>query len=213
MKILITGGAGFIGSHLADLLIYKGHEVIIYDLLDPQVHPNGKKPKYLNEETKFVLGDICNRSKLKEFVVESDIIFHLAASVGIAQSQYEISRYCNSIIQGTATLLDILVNEKSKIKRLFSLSSMTCYGEGSYKCKDCGNVRPLLRTYDQIKKYGYNPVCPFCYKKLIPKGISENDKLHTNSTYAIAKKSHEELIKSIANVYKIPSTKFILDNK
>ena len=109
MKILVTGGAGFIGSFIVDRLVDAGHEVTIYDNLDPQVHTDGKAPDYLNNDARFVLGDVRDYGALEEVVRSSEVIFHKAAAVGVGQSQYEIRHYVQANTLGTANLLDILV--------------------------------------------------------------------------------------------------------
>ena len=208
MRVLVTGGAGFIGSHLVDGLISDGHSVVIYDSLDPQVHPGGFLPEYLNPAAEFIVGTVTDRAKLKAYVQGADVIYHLAASVGVAQSQYQIARYADSIIRGTATLLDILANEKCNVQKLIALSSMTCYGEGNYHCVGCGEVRPNLRTGSEIEKYGWEPVCPICDGKISSIGIREKADLFTNSIYAVCKKAHEELIIGTAKLYELQTTIF-----
>ncbi len=132
MKILVTGGAGFIGSFLVDKLIEKDHDVRIFDNLETQVH-HGEVPQWLNKEAEFIKGDICNYSELEKVIEDCEIIFHLAAMVGVGQSQYQIKRYVDVNTGGTANLLDILVNSEHDVKKLIIASSMSIYGEGSYK--------------------------------------------------------------------------------
>src|SRR3989344_767588 len=121
-KILITGGAGFIGSFLTDKLIEKGYEVLVFDNLEPQVH-NGKKPAYLSPKAKFILGDVRDYEKLKEHVANTDIIFNFAARVGVGQSMYQVKEYCESNQQGTANLMHIIANEKHSVKKVITASS------------------------------------------------------------------------------------------
>ncbi|MCM8762568.1 MAG: NAD-dependent epimerase/dehydratase family protein, partial [Candidatus Omnitrophica bacterium] len=103
-KVLVTGGAGFIGSHLVDELVKKRHyKVTVFDNLEQQVHPDGL-PEYYNIRAKFIRGDVRNKKQLKEVVIDSDIVVHLAAAVGVGQSQYQIAKYVDSNIQGTANL-------------------------------------------------------------------------------------------------------------
>lgn len=150
-KILVTGGAGFIGSFLVNELVRKGHGVRIFDSLEQQVH-QGKRPKFLNKNAQFIKGDIRNYSRLKKAIKCIDAIFHLASAVGVGQSNYQIKKYCDVNIGGNANLLDILINSKHRVKKLVTVSSMTGLGEGNYKCKVCGIVRPPLREGTQLKK-------------------------------------------------------------
>lgn len=148
-NILVTGGAGFIGSFLVDALIKKGHYVRIIDNIEPQVH-NGKIPSYLNKDAEFIKADIRDSKILKEAMRNINIIFHEAAMVSIGQSIYQIKKYVDVNSLGTANLLDILVNSEHNVKELIVASSI--YGEGSYKCKDCGIVEPKLRSEEQMAK-------------------------------------------------------------
>lgn len=116
-SVLVTGGAGFIGSHTVDLLIKKGCGVIILDNLEPQVH-QGRKPEYLNEEAKFVRGDVGDRGLLKELIKDVHAIVHLASAVGVGQSMYQIEKYVEYNTKGTAALLDVLVSEENDVRKL-----------------------------------------------------------------------------------------------
>ncbi|RKY30480.1 MAG: nucleoside-diphosphate-sugar epimerase [Candidatus Omnitrophota bacterium] len=209
MKILVTGGAGFIGSHLVDALVRKGHKVIIFDNLEKQVHPDGI-PDYLNLKATFIKGDVRNRRKLKEVVKDVDIIFHLAACVGVGQSQYQIAKYIDTNIKGTANLLDILVNETHKVKKLIVASSMSIYGEGLYRCKKCGKVKPGIRKIDEkiaaniTERSFWEPKCPVCKGDIKPIPTSEDTPLTSNSIYAISKKEQEEMSMLIGKTYGIP---------
>ena len=112
-KILVTGGAGFIGSFLADKLISQGHSVRIYDNLEKQVHPTGKPPDYLNPEAEFVIGDVTDRAVFSKALKDIEVVFHMASCVGVGQSQYEIFKYTNVNCGGTAQLWDIIVKDKA----------------------------------------------------------------------------------------------------
>jgi len=117
MKILVTGGAGFIGSFIVDRLVGEGHDVRIFDNLEPQVHHN-RIPSYLNKNAEFVKGDVLNYNALKNALQDIEVVFHEAAIVGVGQSMYEISRYSNANTMGTANLLDILVNTENNVKKI-----------------------------------------------------------------------------------------------
>lgn len=205
MEILITGGAGFIGSFTADRLIELGHKVKIFDNLDPQVHPNGRVPAYLNRAARFIKGDVRDYNLLKDSMKDVDIIFHFAACVGVGQSQYEIKKYVDVTIGGTANLLDILVNCKNKIKKIIFSASMSSYGEGLYSCESCGQVRPGLRPITQLKQRQWEPLCPNCKSNITPIPIDEQQYQYANSIYAITKKVQEEMIFNISRTYDIPA--------
>ena len=150
-KILVTGGAGFIGSHLVDKLIEKGYECTILDNLNAH---EGKIPDYLNKKSEFIKGDVRNYSLLKKIIPRFDFIFHKAASVGIAQSNYEIIRFVEDNEIGTASLLQSIIdtNHHKKLKKLLLASSNTTYGEGLYACSQHGVFHPLIRSIQDVKK-------------------------------------------------------------
>jgi len=202
--ILVTGGAGFIGSFLVDELVKKGHFVKILDNLEPQVHM-GKIPSYLNKEAEFIKEDVNNYDVLKKLIKDTDIVLHQASIVGVGQSMYEIQKYFHSNSMGTATLLNALVNEEHNVKKLVVASSMSIYGEGSYKCEKCGIVEPKLRSEEQMSKKEWELKCPDCDSILIPTPTKENKKQDTNSIYALTKKNQEEMCLMVGKAFGIPT--------
>lgn len=204
-NVLVTGGAGFIGSHLTDLLIAKGYKVTILDNLTDQIH-NGKKPNYLNKKAKFIKGDVTKTTDLKKAIEGIDAIYHEAAVVGVGQSMYEIERYVHENTLGTARLLDFLANNKHKVKRLLVASSMSAYGEGLYNCEKCGPVRPPLRSDKQMNQRKWELLCPNCSKILTPVGIPETQSFACNSIYAVTKQSQEDMVMIFGQSYGIPTT-------
>jgi len=204
MRILITGGAGFIGSFIVDKLISDGHSVRIFDNLEPQVH-QGKIPDYLNKEAEFVKGDVLDYDVLAEAVKDIDVIFHEAAMVGVGQSMYHIRRYVNANTLGTANLLDILVNKNHDVKKLIVAASMSSYGEGLYSCENCGNVEPSLREEMQFERKEWELKCK-CGKILKPIPTPETKFQDCNSIYAYTKKYQEEMVMNIGKTYGIPVT-------
>lgn len=204
MKILVTGGAGFIGSHLVDALVGRGHEVTIYDNLDPQVHPDGRPPQHLNPRARFIHGDVRDGEGLKAAIGETEVVFHKASAVGVGQSQYQIAQYVTANTGGTATLLDILVNTRHKVRKLVVAASMSSYGEGLYACKTCGPCRPDLRTEEQMATGDWEPRCPTCTVPLAPIPTPEEAAYNCNSIYAITKKDQEEMCLLIGKTYGIP---------
>ena len=204
-NILVTGGAGFIGSHLVDRLIIQGYKVRILDNLTFQVHQN-RIPNYLNKGAEFIRGDITNIKDVKKSINDIDAIFHEAAIVGVGQSMYKIQNYTKNNTLGTAILLDYLANNKHKVKRILVASSMSAYGEGLYKCKTCGMIRPMLRSDQQMSKKNWEIYCPNCSKILTPVGIPETETFKCNSIYAVTKQSQEDMVMIFGKAYGIPTT-------
>lgn len=204
MNILITGGAGFIGSHLTDRLIEKGYHVRIFDNLEPQVH-QGKKPDYLNPAAEFIPGDVRDYARLQKALCGCEAVFHLASAVGVGQSQYRVEHYVDTNIRGTATLFDILVNRKNKVAKIIVAASMSSYGEGLYRCQECGIVKPGLRLEPQLLRKEWEPRCPGCRSPLKPLATSEKTPFDCNSIYALTKKVQEETALMLGKTYRIPT--------
>ncbi|MDI6794476.1 MAG: NAD-dependent epimerase/dehydratase family protein [bacterium] len=205
-KILVTGGAGFIGSHLVDALIEKGHQVRIFDNLDPQVHgPQQGVPEYLNPEAEFIRGDMKDRQAVLRAIEGCEIIFHEAAAVGVGQSMYEIQHYIEANTLGTAILWDILVNESHSVKKVLVASSMSNYGEGEYQCNHCGVIYPKLRPQTQLKEKAWEMQCSECQGIVEAIPTSEAKPLYPTSVYAISKKDQEELSLVVGRTYNIPT--------
>ena len=207
-KVLVTGGAGFIGSHLVDKLIdQNGYEVSILDNLEKQVHGNvDHPPDYINENAKFFRGSVTDYKKLEDLVGENDIVFHLAAMVGVGQSLYQIKKYVDNNVLGLANLLDILVNSKHNVKKVVIASSNTVYGEGRSHCNTCGVVFPKLRPLEQLKHKDWEPYCPECRSKVKPLLTDENSPYNPSSIYAFSKEAQEQMSLMIGNIYGINTT-------
>ena len=207
-KVLITGGAGFIGSHLVDKLIeQKEYEVSILDTLEEQVHgKTDNPPSYLNKDSKFFRGSVTDYKKLEDLVRENDIVFHLAASVGVGQSMYQIEKYVDNNIHGLANLFDILVNSEHNVEKVIIASSNTVYGEAKSQCNKCGVVFPKLRLLDQLKHKDWELNCPKCGSKVKPLLTDENSPLNPSSIYAFSKQAQEKLSFMIGNTYGINTT-------
>ena len=208
MKILVTGGAGFIGSHLVDRLVSVGHDVRVYDNLDPQVHPQGREPEYLNREARFIRGDVRDRDGLERAIDGVEAVCHFAAAVGVSQSQYMVRHYVDVNICGTATLMDLIVNSPAcrKIGKIIIPGSMTSYGEGAYLCPSCGRVRPGLRREDAVGPGNWEPVCPLCKAAGIrPAPILESDSFDCSSIYGLGKRDQEEMGRLLAKIHGIPA--------
>lgn len=204
MKILVTGGMGFVGSHLIDALVKLGHNVVSFDNLEYQVH-QGKRPRYLNRYVRYILGDVRNKNRLEAAIKNCEVIFHQAAMVGVGQSMYEISKYIHSNTYGMANLLEILANKKHKVKKLIVASSMSIYGEGAYECSNCGEFYPSFRENKETLKKDWEIYCPKCSKKSKPVPTSEDKPLFPTSVYAFSKKNQEDLALLIGKTYNIPT--------
>jgi dTDP-L-rhamnose 4-epimerase len=202
-KILITGGAGFVGSHTADALVKAGHDVVIYDNLTSQVHQNGIS--YLPQGAEFVLGDIRDLNKLSQVVKDADVIFHFAAAVGVGQSMYQIAEYTSTNNLGTANLFQAILNTRSTPEKIVVASSMSIYGEGKYLCRECGEVAPGPRPLDQLKAKAWETLCPTCGQALVPIPTREDKPLQCTSIYALSKKDQEEMTLLFGRTYQIPA--------
>jgi len=202
-RVLITGGAGFLGSHLADALLRCGHAVRIYDNLTEQVHPAGI-PGYLASEVELVRGDMRDIEELREAVRSADVIYHLAAAVGVGQSMYEIAHYISANTQGTANLLQVLLDTKLKLEKLVVASSMSIYGEGKYLCSQCGPMAPAPRDNQQLRAKQWEMLCPRCGEELKPVATDESKPLQCTSIYALSKKNQEEMTLLFGRTYQVP---------
>lgn len=204
--ILVTGGAGFIGSHTVDYFIEQGKEVRIFDNLHPQIHIDGKPPIYLNKRAEFIRGDVTNRRDWQKALDGIDCVIHLAAAVGVGQSMYQIERYVKDNSFGTALFLDILANEKHSVKKMLVASSMTAYGEGMYECPKCKlKQQGGWRKESDVIKGFWEPACVNCAAGLVAIPTDETASLLSPSVYAITKKNQEELILSVGKTYEIPA--------
>ena len=204
--ILVTGGAGFIGSFLVDALLQQGHLVRIYDALVPQVHgPDQRLPDYLNPDAEFIKGDVRDRDALSRALQGVDVVFHLAAAVGVGQSMYQIQYYTEANTLGGAILLDLLANTQHQVRKILVASSMSIYGEGKYECSHCGVVFPRLRSEEQLKRRDWEMKCPQCHRDVHPLPTDEDKPLFPTSIYAITKRDHEEMFLSTGLAYGIPA--------
>lgn len=205
-RILVTGGAGFIGSHIVDALVQRGHDVTVYDNLDPQVHGNERgRPDYLNPDVRLIVGDVCDRDALKAAIQGKDVIYHQAAAVGVGQSMYDILRYTQINTMGAATLLDIIANEEHSVRKMIVASSMSIYGEGQYRCATHGVVYPKLRPVEQFEQHDWEVRCPRCGEPVEREGTDEEKPLFPTSVYAVNKRDHEEMFLSVGRAYNIPT--------
>jgi len=200
--VLITGGAGFIGSHLADALVERGDHVRVLDVLDPQVHGTGAPPAYLHPDVDLHVGDVRDPAAVKRALHDVDVVFHFAAKVGVGQSMYEIGRYTSVNNVGTAVLLEALA--KCPVERLVVASSMSIYGEGLYRRPD-GQMRTVAgRTLEQLKRGDWEPR-DSDGEALEPIPTSEDKVPTLESVYALSKYDQERLCLLVGRAYGIPA--------
>ncbi|BEV01867.1 NAD-dependent epimerase/dehydratase family protein [Novosphingobium olei] len=200
-NILITGGAGFIGTHLTRLAKAAGHSVRLLDNLSPQIH--GENAAFAPPEgVEFVLGDVTVRADIERALAGIDTVVHLAAETGTGQSMYEIDRYYRVNVQGTAVLLDILANTKTEVRNIVLASSRSVYGEGAYVCHDCEpsgqRCFPNSRLPADLAAHDWTPKCPRCGAGIAETATREDDKLSPASIYAATKLAQEEMIRIAA---------------
>ncbi len=203
-RILITGGAGFIGSHLVDRVLRARYQARVLDALLPQVHPNGR-PGYLSLDAELVVGDVRDPDAVRRALDGVEVVVHFAAAVGVGQSMYEIRHYCDVNVMGAATLLEALVKQRQRLRRLIVASSMSIYGEGSYSCSKCGLQAPSPRPLAQLERREWHVRCPSCGKAVEPVGTPEAKRLVPTSIYAINKRDHEEMVLTAARSVGIPA--------
>ena len=207
-NILITGGAGFIGSNLTINLVKKGYNITILDNLAKQVHGENQNSELYNsvkDISTFILGDVCNKSDWERALKGQDAVVHLAAETGTGQSMYEITRYNEVNIIGTSHLLNILANENHTIEKMIIASSRSIYGEGKYFCNHDGHVYPFDRQEEDLLQGNFEPRCPFCKGKLELNPTDEISKIHPSSIYGITKHQQEQMILLMGKVLNIPA--------
>ncbi len=217
-NILITGGAGFIGSNLGLKLIKEGYNVTILDNLSKQIH--GENPEHdsytyksiINAGAKFINGTVTKKRDWKESIKNQDAIVHLAAETGTGQSMYEIQKYVDVNISGTALLLDILTNSNHTVKKIVVASSRAIYGEGKYLCKYDGIVYPNARKEEDMKKGDFECKCPICGNTIELVPTDENSKIHPTSIYGITKQVQEQMVLTMGKSLGIPTVAFRYQN-
>jgi dTDP-L-rhamnose 4-epimerase len=208
--ILVTGGAGFIGSHLADLLLARGHRVRALDNLSPQVHgPGGQRPAYLDPRVELFLGDVREAADVTRALRGADAVVHLAASVGVGQSMYEVAGYTAVNNLGTAVLLEALI--KAPVERLVVASSMSIYGEGLYEDGRGSRVLGQERSRSQLRAHDWELKGPDG-QPLRPLPTPETKTPSLASVYALSKYDQERMCLLIGQAYGIPTVALRLFN-
>lgn len=208
MNILVTGGAGFIGSHLVDALIERGHKVRIIDSIVEQVH-GANVPAHLNSSAEFIRADVNDAAAVAAALDGIDVVYHQAAEVGVGQSMYEIVRYVKANDLGTAVLLEEMIKRPAQFKKLIVASSMSIYGEGAYRCNTCSTtVNPFLRPNEQLAAHDWDFKCETCGNMLETIGTTEEKPLFPTSVYAVSKQDQEQYCLAVGRAYKIPTVAF-----
>ncbi len=200
--VLVTGGAGFIGSHLVDRLVDEGRAVVVIDSLEPQVHRGSQG--FRNPGGRYLEGSIHDREALGRVLDGVGAVVHLAAQVGVGQSIYEMSRYVGDNTLGTVTLLEEVARRKDQIGTLVVASSMSIYGEGQYRCNVCDtDDAEVVRTLESLRAREWEPVCRRCSSPVRPLPTRETKRLKCESVYAITKRDQEELCLVFGRAYGI----------
>jgi dTDP-L-rhamnose 4-epimerase len=201
--VLITGGAGFIGSHTARHLLELGYRVRVLDNLDPQVHPARERPAYLDEDVELRLGDVRDRGAVADALSGVDRVIHLAARVGVGQSMYEIAQYSSVNTYGTGVLLEAMMDRG--IRRLVVASSMSVYGEGRYAARDGGITTAVERGRRQLERGEWEPRGPQG-ELLEPLATPEDKPPSLSSIYALNKFDQERMCLLFGSSYNVPTT-------
>lgn len=216
-NILITGGAGFIGSNVAKKLIAKGYNVTILDSLSKQIHgenPEESSPLYLSikNQVQFIKGSVTSRNDWVKALEGQEAVIHLAAETGTGQSMYEIEKYVSTNIGGTALLLDILTNTKHNVKRVIVAESRAIYGEGKYHCPRCGDVYPLERKDEDMARGDFECKCPKCGGEVELVSTPEDSAIHPTSVYGIGKQVQGQLVHLVCKSIGVESVSFRYQN-
>lgn len=216
-NILITGGAGFIGSNTALKLISKGYNVTVLDNLSPQIHgknPEIDSPLFLSilSKVNFINGSVNSRSDWEKALNGQDAVIHLAAETGTGQSMYEIQRYIDVNIGGTGLLLDILANKKHSVQKVIIASSRAIYGEGKYLCPVHGVVYPTERLDSEMSQGDFSCKCPECHQDVQLVSTTEDSKIHPTSIYGITKQTQESMVMTVGKSLGIATVAYRFQN-
>lgn len=216
-NILITGGAGFIGSSLALALIDKNYVVTVLDNLSKQIHGDDPYQSSLflsiKDKVKFIEGTVTSRTDLLKALEGQDAIVHLAAETGTGQSMYEIEKYCAVNIGGTALLLDIITNNKNvNLKKMVVASSRSIYGEGKYRTNDGKIMYPGARKDSDMQNKDFEAKDPETGENLVLLPTDEDSKIHPSSVYGISKQNQEQMFLTVGKALDIPAVAFRYQN-
>lgn len=201
MNVLVTGGAGFIGSHTVDLLLKKGYRVRILDNLTPPVHIDEQLPAYVPSKVDFVNGDVRDRAAWERALDGMDAVFHFAAYQDYLT---DFAKFFHVNTVGTALLYEIIVEKKLPVRKIVFASSQATYGEGKYKCMTDGIQYPELRSLEQLMQRAWEPLCPICGGMMTCVATDET-RVHPHNQYAMSKYTQEMIALNFGKRYRIPS--------
>ncbi len=204
-NILISGGAGFIGSRLASTLVSRGYRVTVLDNLSAQIHGEDGSAGTHAERYAFIKGDVRSREDWLRALKDQNVVVHFAAETGTGQSMYQVERYVDVNVRGTAHLLDILANEPHSVEKILVASSRAIYGEGKYHCPDHHEVYPFARHPADMVAGDFAVKCPVCGREATLVPTDEDSKLHPSSVYGISKHSQEQLFMTMGRSLGIPA--------
>ncbi len=203
VRVLVTGGAGFIGRHLVDILVEAGHEVTILDNRDARIHAS--EPKDLTPRATYVWKDIRDREAVLEAGQGAEALYHLASLIEVAESERDIGRYVDVNVRGTAVLLDTLIRNVPSLETLALTSSVAVYGEGAYACGEDGGVEPGGRRREQLDAGVWEATCPQCQGQLEPIGTTEAKVPNPVSVYGVTKLVQEKVFASASRETGLPA--------
>jgi dTDP-L-rhamnose 4-epimerase len=203
VRVLVTGGAGFIGRHLVDALVEAGHEVTILDNWDARIHPS--EPRELNPRATYVWKDIRDREAVREAGQGAQALYHLASLIEVAQGEREVGKYVDVNVRGTAALLDTLIQDVPSLETMVLTSSVAVYGEGAYACREDGRVEPGGRHQKQLDNGAWEVICPQCQKAAKPIGTTEEKVPDPISVYGVTKLVQERLFASASRETGLPA--------
>jgi dTDP-L-rhamnose 4-epimerase len=202
-NVLVTGGAGFIGSFIADELIKRGHNVRIFDNLVEHIH-KGRIPSYLNKKAEFVKGDVRNYAEFSKALEDIDIVFHEASLVGIEPSMAMVKEFVDVNDSGTSNLLDIIIRGNFNIKKIIVPGSVAIYGESVYICEKCDIKKSEFRSKDQLAKKQWELICPKCGREMKALNVPEDKEPYLNNLYSLTKYDQEKICLLVGKKYGIP---------
>lgn len=217
-KVLITGGAGFIGNAVIDRLCeLGGYEITVLDCMSPQIHgqnwENSFLYKNIKDKCRFILGDVRNLSDVQKAIADNEIIVHLAAETGTGQSMYMINRYNEVNVMGTSNLFQAITLDKTnKVRKMILSSSRSVYGEGKYHCEKCGTVYPKGRGRQEMLQGDFSMYCPKCGAKVKVVPTTEDSPLQPSSLYAFTKVSQEKMFETMCPALNLEYTIFRFQN-
>ncbi|GFP28014.1 NAD-dependent epimerase/dehydratase family protein [Candidatus Hakubella thermalkaliphila] len=201
MKVLVTGGAGMIGSHIVDLLLREGYEVKILDNLELPTHRNGM-PDYIPKDAEFIKGDLTRKIDLVRALEGVAVIFHQSATGGFTP---QVSKYVIANSLGTARLFEVIRDRNLSIQKIIVASSVAVYGEGTYLCPEHGIFYPTMRSIAQLEKRRWEVECPLCQRVSVPQPVKESKPVSPETVYSITKYDQERLALVLGKLYKIPT--------